>query len=266
MRSYLRIILSACCVALLPTVALAQTNICRPPTPSVPTNMVAEVARIQVDERLRQEAMTVGWTGVILPVKFALSESSLRPLCIFGIEVVPHPAMKLVALRAPKELMPAIEEALKRLDVPEPAVRSIELTGHVLTVVPNPDPTLMPVPAMLQPVLTQLKNLLPPGNVYLVDTVLVRGLENQSMQVNAGYGIPIQYKTTTMEGRLSIKDGTPAVVRIDNLVVLTNEAKISTNVEIPVGAQVVVGRAASTDQRLPVVRPVILVMSAKIEK
>lgn len=267
MRSYSRIIFSSLFIAMLPTVLSAQANICLFTTKD-PQNFMAEVVRLQSEHQARQETLRDDWTAAILPVKYAITAASLQPLCIFGIDVVSHPAMKLVALRAPKTLMPAIEEALKRLDVPEPPVRSIELTGYILVVEQNPNPNqaLMPVPMVLQPVLNQLKNVLPPGTVYVADTIVVRGLENQNLQVNAGHVMPIQSRSTTLEGRLAIKDGSPAVVRIDNLLVLSHDAKFSTSVDIPVGAQIVVGKAASVDQTLSVPRPIIFVISAKIEK
>jgi hypothetical protein len=44
-------------------------------------------------------------------------------LCIFRVEVVLQPALKVVQVRAPRELMPTIEEAIKTLDVPAPPPR-----------------------------------------------------------------------------------------------------------------------------------------------
>ena len=76
------------------------------------------------------------------------TDSALRALCIFRIEVVNQPALHLVQIRSPKspELMAAIEDAVKRLDVPPvpPVSKGIELTGYVVVAMDPVDPQLLP--------------------------------------------------------------------------------------------------------------------------
>src|SRR5262245_55281867 len=117
MRALTRIKLGLLLLAALPSVLSAQSDICQQPL----TGGLADDAV----ERARLEMARADWTVSFVPVKFATTDTALKPLCIFGIEVVPHTTLKLVGLRAPKTLMPAIEEAMKRLDVPQPVARSV---------------------------------------------------------------------------------------------------------------------------------------------
>jgi hypothetical protein len=243
-------------LAFLPASLAAQSNICQASAPSVPTEARIELARIQAEERSRQEMTRAGWTAAILPVKNLISTDSLKALCIFGIEVVPQAAQRLVAVRAPKEMMPAIEEALKRLDVPPAAARSVEITAYVLVVSEVTDPSLMPLPAVLQPVANQLRSILPNGTLFLADTVVTR----------TAAGAPINTQgVTTLIANVSLSDGTPPVVKLAgmNAVYATQGGRVSfsTSVDVPVGTQVVVGK--STVFGKPA-QPVVLVISAKV--
>ena len=255
MQWHLKIFIRGVFALFLPAGLLAQSNICQPPTPSVPNEARAELARIQAEERSRQELARANWTASIFPLKNVVSADSLRVLCIFGIEVAPQPAQRLVAIRAPKELIPAVEEALKRLDVPLPAAKNVELTGYVLVVSEESDPTLMPVPAVLDAVAAQLKSILPRGNLYLADTVVTRGIVGNSINVNGN---------TNLSAFLSMREGTPPVIRLEGFDGYMINARFRTAVDIPVGSQVVVGKATTTPQGTSKSKAVVLVMSAKL--
>ena len=99
---------------------------------------------------------------------------------------------------------------------------------------------------------TQLKSLLPNGNVYLADTIVTRG--------TAGNIVSVQGESM-MNAMIQVREGTPSVVRLDNFNVRTNNASFNTSVDVPVGTQVVVGKATSSDSKK---RAVILVMTAKL--
>jgi hypothetical protein len=238
---------------------LAQGDICQEPLPSVAPEARLQLLDAQRAERLRLEEARRTWVVSIVPVKNAPSTSALQPLCIFNIEVVPHLATKLVAIRAPKELMPAVEDALKRLDVPVRPPRTAELTAYVLIATDSSRPGLMPVPQELQSVASQLKNVLAGGTLYLADTVIARSLENTRMILSGNTGL---------DAMMSIREGTPATVRLHNLLVnISNDsnrgpANFNTDIEVPVGSFVVVGKA--TRQSSSGGEAAILVMTAKV--
>jgi hypothetical protein len=257
MRRFLTVVLFVVLISSLSPALFAQSDICQPPTQSVPNEQRVQLLQLQAEERARRAAERANWTASILPVKYATSANSLRPLCIFGIEVVPQPTMKLVAIRAPKEAMPAIEEALKRLDVPLPVAKSVELTAYVLVVSDSPEQGLQPLPSALQPVANQLKGILPSGTLYLADTVVARGIDGEGLRLSS---------TTDIMTTATIREGAEPVVHLDNLNVSTNDASFSTDVDVPVGAQVVVGKTGKTTNRVSGTtrKAVVLVVTASI--
>ena len=162
------------------------------------------------------------WDVRMFTLKNALSNEALRALCIFRIEVVNQPALHLVQIRSPKspELMAAIEDAVKRLDVPPtppPVSKGIELTGFVVVAMDPVDPQMLPLPAALQPVAAQLKSILPNGALALADTFVVRGVERQPLSLQGN---------TTLQGSPSIRYTSGAsVIRLDNLGVQTRDTR-----------------------------------------
>lgn len=253
MRWYSTVVAAVSFLVLIPAVSMAQSDLCLPSLPSVPSEAKAEQLRIQAQEKKDRELERRGWEVKMITVKNAVPDRNLNALCIFRIEVVSQPALRLVQIRAPKDLMVAIEDALKRLDVPPPLppIRKIvELTGYLLVVADAAEPGLMPLPAALQSVANQLKSLLPNGNVYLADTIVARG----SDRINV-------IGATTLDTRFSVREGTPPVVVLDGFSVMTRDTVFTTNVDIPVGTQVVVGKATTRDNNK---RAIVLVMTAKL--
>src|SRR5688572_14856494 len=102
----------------LPVAAHAQADLCIPGSPTVPAEARAEQLRIEASERAQRESDRRAWQVLLYNAKNLLPDTTLRALCIFRVEVTNQPALRLVQVRAPKELMSAVEDALKRLDVP----------------------------------------------------------------------------------------------------------------------------------------------------
>src|SRR5206468_6983974 len=92
-------------------------------------------------------------------------------------------SLRLLTVRAPKEIMPAIEDAIKRLDVPTLS-KSAELTVYVLMASDRLDPA-MPnsLPSTLQPVVNQLKNVLSYKGFQLLDTLFARGSDQHNINL-----------------------------------------------------------------------------------
>jgi hypothetical protein len=259
MRFVGKLFIIAFFLMLLPAVGSAQSDLCIPPLPSVPAEAKAEQLRIEANDRAIRETERRPWEVRMFTVKNALSDAALRALCIFRIEVVNQPALRLIQIRSPKspELMTAIEDAVKRLDVPPvvPVSKGIELTGYIIVATEPADPTMLPLPAALQPVATQLKSILPNGTLALSDTFVVRGLDRQNLSLNG---------MTTLSGLASIREASGvSVIRLDNLsVIIRDAASFQTSIDVPVGTQVVIGKATPTKQGP--VKAVILVISGKI--
>ena len=257
--------MTALLLMLLPAVGSAQSDLCIPSLPSVPNEAKAEQLRIDAAERAQREDDRRDWDVRMFTLKNVLTNEALRALCIFRIEVVNQPALNLVQIRSPKspELMAAIEDAVKRLDVPPtppPVSKGIELTGFVVVAMDPADPQMLPLPAALQPVAAQLKSILPNGTLALADTFVVRGVERQPLSLEGN---------TTLQGSPSIRytSGAP-VIRLDNLGVQTRDtrgdstASFQTSVDVPVGTQVVIGKA--TPNKQGPIKAVILVINGRL--
>jgi hypothetical protein len=215
---------------------------------------------------VRPETERRSWDVKMFSVKNDIPANNLRALCIFRIEVVSQSALRMVQVRAPKEFMAAIEDVLKRMDVPAPVAKNVELTAYVLaargpyapTVQGAPDGGYVPkpLPAPLQPVATQLKTLIPDAVIYLADILSVRATVGQ--KVSAG-----TFPGTSLEANVSIRAETPEVVRLDNLQVqsTSNGGSFSTNLDVPLGAHVVVGKSSSG---IASNRAVVIVLTAKL--
>jgi hypothetical protein len=258
------VILSAVLLLALPVAGIAQSDLCVRPLPSVPNEARAEQLKIDAAERAQREIESRGWEVKMFPVKnITATNNPLSALCIFRVQVVFQPPLRLVQVRAPKELMPEIEEAIKRLDVPPPPAvvsKGAELTGYVVVAMEPADPQMQALPKALEPVASQLKGILPNAALYLADTFVARGVDRSNLQVMGN---------TSFNGSVSIREGSAGpVIRLDNLNVNTTsangerQANFMTSVDVPVGTLVVIGKA--TPQKQGPVKAVILVINGRI--
>lgn len=264
MRWHSRIVLGGLLLASFPILSVAQNDICFPSGRAEQGDQArAEQLRIQSAERNQREAERRSWEIKMFPVKNPINVgvfggSNFDALCIFRIEVVLQPGLKLVQVRAPKELMPTIEEALKTLDVPPPPPtapkppRGVELTAYVLVAAERAlNPSWMPVPRELESVARELKSILTSDSLFLADAVVARGIEERTLGVTGA--------TSFNAAKIQIRDGAIPVVRLENLNVTSNGAGFNTSIDVPVGTQVVVGRSTASQNR-----PVFLVITAKL--
>ncbi len=249
---------------MIPVSAMADICLSSPP-PEKSDQARAEQLRLEAAERAAREANRQGWEVKMFTVKNPIEGAAFnnfKSLCIFRVEVVLQPALKLVQVRAPKELMSTIEEGIKGLDMPAPPPpplyrpKSVEITAHILVASSVADPKWMPVPRELQAVAEQLKGILPNDPIYLADTVVARGRESNRLSVNGD---------TSFQGGINIRPGDKPVIGIDNLAVQSNGGGFSTSVEVPVGMQVVVAKASTTPTGPAATKKtLLLVLSARI--
>lgn len=259
-----------------------------PPRPATPPELQVEQARIQAEERQRREIEMRDWVTQIFQVKNIAPGNLRQALSMFRAEMSSEPTLRVLSVRAPKEIMPAIAEAVAMLDVPQPPAPSntAELTVYVLLAKPQEDPSVT-VPAVLRPVVDQLKNVMTYRSYNVIDTIITKGGGNLR-SISGGVlpplyrnsGQPSEYQFSailfvdTTEGKppvLSVRDMRFELkVDIGNAVsnpglspdvavgpALFANPTIRTTVEIPAGQQIVVGKATLGDNAL------ILVMSAK---
>jgi hypothetical protein len=183
----------------------------------------------------------------------------------------------VLAVRAPKEVLDAIEDAIKRLDVPPPPAKNIELSVYLL-IASIQDNAENKLPAELEPVVKQLKSMFSYRGFRLLDTLLMRQREQQwpgpPSYVRGSVASPnseirqsVPYVFSVMSLHVGSED-TARLIRINgldlNLKLPYNsgmqEVGVHTDVDIREGQKVVVGKAniGNADNAL------ILVLSAKI--
>jgi len=227
-----------------------------------------ERLRIQAEERAREEAEQQNWETRIFSVKYVDLGQLNNALSMFRAKTQISPELHVISVRAPKEIIPAIEDAIKRLDVPQPR-QEAELTIYVIIGSDQAEPSTA-IPSVLNPVINQLKGVLAYKSYRVLDTLITRGTNNSFGNATSLSGTLVlsetQKPTFNFRSRFQIEnpDGKTPVLRLNEMNFGLggggmNSAGISGNVEIPKGQQVVVGKATLGDKAL------ILVMSAKFD-
>jgi len=228
----------------------------------------AERLRVELSERARQENEQRDWDTRIFQIKYVDPGELQRALSMFRSSITySGGGLRVLSVRAPKEIMPAIEDAIKRLDVPTPRMDA-ELTVYVLLGSDQPEAAGGGVPSALQPVVNQLKSLLSYKGYQLVDTLITRASTNRGAPARLSGMLKINDNLTPtydFQSRYQFdnQDGKTPVVRLMDMqfnLRMPNPQTlvgISGDVEIPQGRQVVVGKTTMGDRAL------ILVMSSK---
>jgi|GEM_PF-855399 len=252
-----------------------------------------EKLRLEAEQRARAEAEQKTWETRIFEVKYADLNELQRVLLIFQAQMNMSSSLRVLSVRAPKEVMPLIADAIKRLDVPQtPAPRTnVELTAYVLSA--SNEGSGDSIPNSLQPVVKQLRTLFSYKNFRLIDTLVLQGADGRDISSS---GVLPESAFTKAGGptvynlwgslRMRTADGKEPVLRIErfrfNLRVALPTGPFSqapaksqedgkpvvqsynyfdhgigTDVEVPAGQHVVVGKTTLGDSSL------ILVLTAK---
>jgi len=227
-----------------------------------------ERLRIQAEERAREDVEQRDWETKIFPVRYVDLVQLTNALSMFRAKMQSSQDLHVLSVRAPKEIMPAIEDAIKRLDVPQPR-KAAELTIYVIIAAEQSDPSAPGLPANLAPVLNQLRGVLSYKGYRLLDTLIMRTSAGAPSQAGlSGTLVMSETLKPNYDFRAFVQienpDGKSPVLRLNNMTFdLTGmgfaRARVAANVEIPQGQQVVVGKATIADKAL------ILVMSAKFD-
>lgn len=185
--------------------------------------------------------------------------------------------LKIIAMNGPAELVEAMEAAIKKLDVPPPAIRNIELTFNILAA--GTQVGTDTVPPDLAGVVQQLGKVFGLKSFRLLETAVLRGREGRPMESSGVLPVPVKVdaspryflrfqkvSTSPAEKGLLIRiDGLDFSVSIPVLKVGGQgldyvSAGIKTDVDVREGQRVVVGKSSfdTTGQS------VFLVVSAKV--
>ncbi len=232
--------------------------------------MIALLAALPLAaQEKRPEAETQKMVQKLFILKY-VDPRAVEPLLrVFG-QAVPNAELHAIAVTASSQNMPAIEEAITRLDTPPAAPKNIDLTFYFLIGTEGDGGQGAALPKDLDSVVTQLKNTFPFKNYRLMDVLTARSRTGRNVDVSSIGGSITSTTTEPVQTKLHINSvsigGDGSTIRIDGL--KTNsfvpystdlgsnmrDLGLSTDVDMKEGQKVVVGRVGlSRDQALFVV-------------
>ena len=211
-------------------------------------------------------------------LKYADPENLAHLLLVFHAGIVPNRDMRALAVDGTPESVAAIEDAIKRLDVPAAAPTNVDMTVYLVVGNEGESPAgSAALPKDLDSVVTQLKNAFAFKTYSLLDVLTLRTRTGQQASTTSSGGA-VQFPgagsqpvLTSFKIRSASIGSDSSTVRIDGLAsdsrmpvangtgsTMVNLG-ISTDIDIKEGQKVVVGRLGiSKDQAL------FLVMTVKI--
>jgi len=185
----------------------------------------------------------------------------LRVLSVFPAELsgTERDNTRVLSVSAAPAVVAAIEETIKRLDVPPPPIKSVELTVYVLECAASSDAGSLPED--LQSVFVQLKRIFNYSGCGLARTLFARGSDDSRISAEFNERAAGSYR---LNGRVEVDSSEPPVVRLRGLD-LTNvsgvqRGQIGGDVEVRDGQKVVLGRLGITESG----KDLIVVLTAKV--
>jgi len=205
----------------------------------------------------------------VFMLKYADARNVAGVLDVFGYGIKADREMHVVAVSAPADAMSAIEDAVKRLDVPAAAPKDIDLIVYMIAA-SEQSSAGNSLPPELQPVADQLKKIFSYKSFHLLDSVLLRTQPGNRAEAHGVFVLPNYTNGGERPYSFSVypnsvtEDGTGRLIRLDQLQLTLHmpgdhEASFRTEVAVREGQHVVVGKSnMGTDQAL------ILVVAAKV--
>ena len=244
-------------------------------------SLLASAPILRADEKKKADepapaaaAETQHWPVKLFQVKYADVRRLANVFRAFGATVEPDADLKVISVRAPKEVLAAIEESLQRLDVPQAPAKNVQLETYLLTA--SGQGSSANIPADLEPVIKQLKSVFNYQGFRLLGTMSWRGRDGTGGDVN---GLLPSVSSDSAEPSLYsfrihsvgiTSEGKESTIRINDLTLQLSfvlkggshhyEVRINTSVDAKEGQKVVVGKANidNADSAL------ILILTAKV--
>ena len=203
----------------------------------------------------------------VFVLKYADARNVANVLSVFGVGALKADRdLHVVAVSAPSDVMPVVEEAVNRLDVPTAAPKDIDLTVYMV-VASEQGNGMDGLPADLQSVANELKRIFAYKSFRLLDSVLLRTQPNNRAQADGviapANGRDTPYSFSVVPTGVT-EDTKGRMIRLDNMQLNLrmpgdHNAGIHTEITVREGQRVVVGKSnMGTDQAL------ILVVTAKV--
>lgn len=234
---------------------------------------------LAAQEEKKAEAKPVATVQKLFVLKYADPQNVRNLLQVFHASIDSNREMRVLAVDATPETMAAIEDAIKRLDVPAAAPANIDLTVYLVVGHESESPSAgASIPKDLDGVVTQLKSAFAFKSYSLLDVLALRTRTGQQASTtSSGGAVPVGPGSTTQPVVTTLRINTTgigsdgATVHINSLMAslkmpvgTTNgftyqDLGLNTDIDIKEGQKVVIGRLGiSKDQAL------FLVMTVKI--
>jgi len=201
----------------------------------------------------------------IIQAKYADVKDLANVLGVFGYHIEANRELRVLAVSAPPDVMTAIEDAVKRLDVPAAAPKDVDLIVYLVLASLQADGP-GGIPPELQPIANELKGLFSFKGFRMLDTILLRTQPGNMASANGviGESEKTPYVFVVRPSAVT-EDPKGRLIRLDNLKLTLHvpgglEAGINTEITVREGQKVVVGKSnmGGTDKAL------ILVVTAKV--
>jgi hypothetical protein len=212
----------------------------------------------------------------IFILKYADPTRVNQVLGVFGARTYVNPDLHALAVSASPEIMPALEDAIKRLDIPAAGIQDIELTAYYLIGGDAENTPGSTPPKELDSVITQLKNSFAFKTYRLLDMLEVRTRPGRSADASSNPGpvapgspsavtqLHTGSLTLSADGSTVNVEGMKAGIRLPTSTGTAGQwtyidLGLNANVDIKEGQKVVVGRlSVNKDQAL------FLVLTARV--
>jgi hypothetical protein len=222
-----------------------------------------EIAQDSESSNSRSDRLTPsGWETRVFELEHADPDTMQDILRMFRSESNVVGELRVLSVTAPPEIMPAIVETVERFDVPV-VRRSVELTVYVLNAT---DDGADHVPPALDEVVGELRQVLSYSSFRILDTLVIRAVDGTpvasegQLPIIADNPRPAPYSFRGFVRVRTSGDG-ESVMSLENLDFTTSivgtAASIRTEVDVPVGQQVVVGKATINEGAI------VLVLNAR---
>jgi len=219
------------------------------------------------------DAESQHWPVKLFQVKYANVTHLANLFRAFGAVVQPDEDLKVISVRAPKEVLAAIEESLQRLDVPQAPAKNVQLEAYLLTASGQGSSTN--IPGDLEPVIKQLKSVFNYQGFRLLGTLSWRGRDGKGGLVSgllpsvSGDSAQLTSYTLSINWVAITSEGKERTIRINDLALRLDfpvkgagmqTAHINTSIDVHEGQKIVVGKANidNADNAL------ILILTAKV--
>ena len=243
-------------------------------------SLLADAPILRADEKKKTDepapaaaAETQHWPVKLFQVKYADVRRLANVFRAFGATVEPDADLKVISVRAPKEVLAAIEEFLQRLDVPQVPAKNVQLEAYLLTA--SGQGSSANIPGELEPVIKQLKSVVNYQAFRLLGTLSWRGREGTPGSVSgllpsvSSDSAQLTSYTFRTHSVWITSEGKEPTVRINDLYLDLQfgvkgsgpqHCVISTSIDVHEGQKVVVGKANidNADSAL------ILILTAKV--